>query len=52
MDMGMELVMLSTTIQQGFMLTMAATGTDPCQARWGVSALVPHTGRKIKVFLT
>lgn len=44
MDMEMEPGMLSTTTQQGFILTMAAMETEPCQTRWGVSAWVPHTG--------
>lgn len=44
MGMGMEPGTLSTTTQQVFMLTTAATGTDPCQARWEALASVLHTG--------
>lgn len=40
----MEPGTLSTTTQQGFMLTMALMGTDPCQVRWEASASVLQTG--------
>lgn len=40
----MEPGTLSTTTQQGFMLTTALMGIDPCQVRWEASASVLHTG--------
>lgn len=44
MGMGMVPGTLSITTQQVFMLTTAAMGTDPCQARWEALASVLHTG--------
>lgn len=45
----MEPGTLRTTTQPDFML--AATETDLCQARWGVSASAPHIGESTNLWV-